>query len=1034
MSATRCTIRRTVCWIFLLSWLTLSCGDDPPPGRDFDGAHEKYSQAYAYAKNTAEEAEPPWRREGGGYVVELHSEIYPEGEWDATVRLNQQAFAAGDTIEVGADLRIRSAYLRQHVNELDSLAACLSAVRLFDADGRQRARNNVAMSTRLTPTGLPIEAYNPGQASHKLGKTWTGPVDELALVPVSAVTRDGDVLPAHFRLTAKVGDEFPAGYYRFEINFYAVKNGEATPVALYPGLQQILNEQAPIEFYSVARYAFLTHRLPLVRVKNPKPPRLVWTLFTGLYSNGTLGVVAEEDRNRFAFTSNLTFQARLVAPRFDAAGQPAVYTLEPDLPMVVPHRLLPLSGKFQEVVRPELPLDYASGSLSVTVIEPDGRRTRLGQAPFTGESPYGATTGDPRFRFAFRQWGPHRIQLSGRLRDVWGHEYDGGGTYEVMVANRLTLDTTVKPGSPYLQGDTFGIAVTVNPPCRADARVDLQHYPQSDPARRQRLVVQKTTNRYGYLLSGPMLTFAEPGEYLAEVTASCRDDRGALWFGTQRSAGVVALKDTDFVAHGLPWQPPEPGAAPQTRYNLHAEAMTFRDGVPFAERNCLTQHTLGFPYYSGDVLYIGLNDAFGANAVLPALTAEDRRGDLAARMQRVSLNGSIFTSTLGRPGQPGPSTQRFAERLYAVVNFHHIVRTAVDAAALPLLSDTSNGYPPHEYPEFVTRQAYYYASAFRPGFVVRQIVSENPQTSTYWTTSDAGIQQIGASADAEEDVYRLNGGVVWREPSHGAPRYGVYGATAVTVPKGAYANRVVAPLSEPLYAPMARPYPLFLATGPGMVLETGDTFLLGGTVFPPIEAQAYGAVVFPNGETREFRGRCNAVGKCVYPDAVIAVTEPGVYRVRQHVEADEQRGGVVGAADGEFFHLAAPRDGPDLITIDLPDVAPFHPLEPLAVNGSLPLELRDASVHYILLVTGAVLDQGRLPVREGAFSYRLYLPDLQRQFKAIDLFDAGGNVRGVDTMELTFFAQATDAAGKPVRAVKKVVLRGNVAHTRGRLN
>ena len=1009
-----------VAWLCLFA---LGCGDNIGAGFTGTLAPEDFLGPEGVENPSRE---PAWERAPeGGYAVRIQADMYDEGAWEAAVRLNQDAYQPGDKIAVEADLQVDSPYLAENLTHIDGLVACLTAERLFDARGDPHSRVNINASTVLTVTGQPISSYHLGQPSHKLGKTYTGPVDEIAVVRVANLEKRGGRLRAHFSLSRTIDADFPAGYFRPEINFYVLQKDEVIPLALYPGFQKIVEQNLPIHLYDVLRQAFTVHHLPVVRVKDPAPPRMIWTLLAGDYSNGTLGVVAREDEGRFALSSNRAFQARFVAAMTDPAGAPITYRLEPGFPLLDDFCLPDVAGRSQERSLPTIPLNYRSGELAVTVIEPDGARVELGPTPFAAATPCGATTNDARFNYRFRKWGRHEIIMKGFIEDAWGHRYAGGGSYEVIVANRLTMDTTVKPGSPFLTGDDFGMTIIFNPPCRARVNVNLRYYPGSDPQRRKETSGAGVSDRFGYFTTGPLMKLDEPGEYLYEADAECADEQGMLWHGSQRSAGVVADANGDFVAHGLPWFPGAPDRETPARYHLRAEATAYRELSPFSRRNCLPQMTLYYPYHSGDVLHIGANDSYGGDAILPMLQAEDRRREFLP--PAVSYpNPSIFAGLLNRPGATSPSVKKFADRLYIATILARVLRFADAPPDLPLLSRTSNGYYPFEYPEFIDRLAYFYSAAIRPGFVVRQLTAGNDSPNTYWTTSDTSMFQIGASGDQEDDLYRLTGGVVLLDRAGGRRRYGAYAAAAVVLPKGAQDNRVTAPLTEPLYAPGGTPYPLLIATAPGLTLEVGDSFGLGGTVFPPVESRAFGAIKFPNGETRTFEGQCNAIGKCRYPSSVFRLTEPGFYQVQQYVEAGGRRGGLTGAPDGTYPLFVLPAGAKPLLDLVQPSPTWLEPNTPYTVVARLARPLADARVHYILLTPGAILDQGELAPSGGVFRYRISLPDLQRQFHPLDLYRPTGPLATADVMELTLFLEARDDARRPVFAARKIVIRSSM--------
>ena len=110
---------------------------------------------------------------------------------------------------------------------------------------------------------------------------------------------------------------------------------------------------------------------------NPALPRLDWLLLLDTLSNGSRGIVAVEDADRFGVAQRiLTSSDTFVIPRLSAAsGQPLTYRLEPFVPTVgLSDRDIPSP--------PRIPFRFPSGHLTVTIRQPDGTETVLGPAPF----------------------------------------------------------------------------------------------------------------------------------------------------------------------------------------------------------------------------------------------------------------------------------------------------------------------------------------------------------------------------------------------------------------------------------------------------------------------------------------------------------------------------------------------------------------------------------------------------------------------------------------------------------------------------
>jgi len=82
----------------------------------------------------------------------------------------------------------------------------------------------------------------------------------------------------------------------------------------------------------------------------------------------------------------------VILPMYNGNGNPVTYSLEPLFPAHTIDK------------QRNIPLNYTSGELSVQIIDPSGKITDLGTAPFTGEKDEWPTTGNPKFT----AWKPMR--------------------------------------------------------------------------------------------------------------------------------------------------------------------------------------------------------------------------------------------------------------------------------------------------------------------------------------------------------------------------------------------------------------------------------------------------------------------------------------------------------------------------------------------------------------------------------------------------------------------------------------------------
>ena len=503
--------------------------------------------------------------------------------WTFQGSLNAQTLAPGDPLRVRGTVQVDSSVL-QGVGALQ-VDTTLRLERLSDTDGSGILRRNTFASTFVTPTGLPIER-NP--------LNWDEGLDVYRQVPLvkTAATRAA----AEVDLTLSLPPDFPAGYYRpfLELSFpdMPLENPPSRSVMRFVN--------------SAARGSENEARLPIIQVGNPAPPHLYWPLLLDTLSNGSRGVLAEEDADRFGVAQRiLTPSETFVIPRLGAASdQPLTYRLEPFVPTVgLSNTNIPSP--------PRIPFRFPSGSLAVRIRQPDGTERVLGPAPFVQSRSkslvdeegisldrggghitdvYQLSTMDPRFEVTFAQDGLHVITVEGTIDDIWGNTWTGGGTYEVHVGRVLALDTAVLPGTHFEVGDGFNPGLVVSPPLTTEVEVRVQHVPHSALSQLQERVIRGRTNRFGYFQpAGNSVLFEQPGEYRVDITARGRDAQGQLWMGSRTWGGVVAPIDPLIVAHGRRGIDAQDTIGPQWFF--------FDQIIP----NDSTSPHVPFPFQSGDV-------------------------------------------------------------------------------------------------------------------------------------------------------------------------------------------------------------------------------------------------------------------------------------------------------------------------------------------------------------------------------------------------------------------------------------------------
>ncbi len=921
--------------------------------------------------------------------------------WTFQGSINTQTLAPGDPLQVRGRVQIDSPAL-QGVSALQVVTR-LELERLSDTDGSSILRRNTFASTFVTPTGLPIE---------REPRSWNAGLSQFQDAPL--VKTSSTQAEAEVNLTLALPPDLPAGYYRPFLDF---------------DLPEIPQEEPPSHSiltltHSPRRSSPLEARLPIIQVGSPAQPRLYWTLFFDTLSNGSRGVVAVEDADRFGIAQRiLTSSETFVIPRLGmASGQPLTYRLEPFVPTVS----IANGAQGNLPTPPRIPFQFPSGSLTVTIHRPDGTETVLGPAPFVqprlkslvddeGDlldlggghitNAYQLSTMDPRFEVSFAQDGLHVITVEGTIDDIWGNTWTGGGTYEVQVGRVLALDTAVLPGTHFEVGDGFNPGLVVSPPMTAEVEVRLQHIPHSDVSQLQEQVIRGRTNRFGYFQpAGNSVIFEQPGEYRVDITVRGRDDRGQLWMGSRTWGGIVAPINPTIVAHGRRGIDDQDTIGPQwfTRDQI---------GIPVGGSH------VHFPFQSGDVTWLE-----NADASIPLLTFHD-----PSRQLTELLRPRADTIPLGF------GAGSFAER--------------VVVGETPLFLSRPDEIDPHIDPTKVDLWAYSYRSVQRPLVRVREEIGEEAIPNPYWRFDERYANQIGVGqhGDLPGEFKFQYGAAVLHGSALDQSHYAIHGSLFVLVPDDDPAGSRTfppfqgnggGPSGGPLFTLKGEEIDLFIhLTGvrPGSVLETGNTFALVGAIGPTLPAQVTYTVTAPDGSQRTFSGQANEIGYYYEPEDNFIVDQPGRYTVDLQVTYDGStsagqvtapfpQGDVLGTARGRFsVYVVSPHSMP--LTVDLPRHDFLTAPSDFTVTASTPTEMTLTSGHMTALMPGVVLEDGPLSVEANGLTYDYNPVSLAAGVPILDVERFGQPV-AADVVTVSLFGEGTDSEGQPSYAARVVTLHG----------
>lgn len=927
----------------------------------------------------------------------------------------------GGPFDVAGTVRIVSPAIDPGVDPASvGFSADLLLYRMFDADGRPVGPTKF-MSTRLTPTGFPIQGSTPpmkpvGIVVTADSFTWAG-----AHALESPMSGDG-MLPA----------DLPPGVYRplLRPRIDGVPTGAGWTAA---------------EVYG-AHYDAVFVPLPPVVVEADGPvaePELIWRLLQENPVLGTRGAGALQDRGSFELSQMITSQgAPLIVPPTDPrTGDAVAYRLEPYLPRIsFADRRIPS--------RPLIPFTLPGGSLHVVVEEPDGGLREIGPAPFlqsvsqSRTAPggyelnpgttqltdvYSLTTGEDDFSVTFDDCGRHFVIMEGWVEDVWGATYTGGGAYELWVAHPLDVDPGVLPGTPFEVGDTFNPSLRVHPRVPAEVEITVTVFPGSDPDAAEVYTLHGEANAFGVLAtSEPGVTFEAPGEYRVDLVARHWTDDGVLWMGAATWGGVVIT----------------PGAEARLEARGRRGVDTL-DEIPaswfVASRDLevpadQVSHIFN-PYYNGDLLWSRMSDALvGGDSLLVAASAFDTVGDLSpvirARADRMHLE----------PALPGTLAERF------------------DVGEIPLFSSTTSGDPVLLAPDDVDQVGYSYRTSQRPGVRVREVVAEDPETGGYWRLDTLYDDQpgVGVLGDQPNDFKFQYVGTVFRDLASGVTEYGGQGTGWVFIPDDdVLGTRAMPPFAGPgnggwtteggpIMTVLGEEVHLFVhptGTPPGAVLEVGDTLRFAGHFMPTLPSRVSVSVTSPSGATTTVEANGNRVGYVYDPTAGIVVDEPGVWSVAVDAWHDGAcsggrtvppypRGTVLGAGDGRYHVYVVERGAPRL-EVSRPRPGVLAPaaisgtVEPVVVAGPLPADLRQVTVAYTLTMPGWILEQDEAAVENGRWAVEIDPVRLNASFPNLDLQgrDEANRPGHSDTLSLTLLLRGESGSAVEHRA-NTVTLQG----------
>jgi hypothetical protein len=907
------------------------------------------------------------------------------GHWFARGRMNSLTFKPGDTLVMEMDVTLDAPGLPAGLVGLQMFGQ-LGFQPVIGADGSQAAgglRSNNGWSKVLTPSGLPIVNLTDDVALSE------------SLVPAPQVIRRGSQLMFGIDFSVKLPENLPAGLY-----VPTFQGGGRVA----DGDRFFWNENSPL---GTGKDTIVSpfNRLPLlVNVGGIQQGHLVWTLFQDSPSNGSRGILAQEDSGKYGLANLVRFNSpTYILPPSDGAP---TYPLEPYILMQTPNSYYANSA-------PLIPFRFPGGRLSVKITKPDGSVDDLGtvsiiqsvlSTPVQDERTlFGAQTQVDVYRlttlnrafssYAFNQYGQYTVNMTGAMEDVWGNQYNGGGTYSLLIAEPLDILPGVLSGAPFHVGDTLNAGMRLSPAAPADVSMTVRIYPLGGGQPMERVIKGKA-DRYGYFHADGV-RFDAPGEYVIDYEARYTDGSKRLWAGSVRSAGVIADPKSTLIAHGGRGldnydAPPRPAWFSAGRYLSDATNIIPR---------------LVYPFHSGDVAWM----SDGQNGQLaPLVQAQDTGGAYANWLQ-----------------SNAPDYRSWGDLTMA--------QSAV-AGELPV-AFFGNG----------ANQAYTYISAVHPAVTARQYVQGgiNGGLTLYWDSDDPFNQQIGAGVggDRPDDFLFLFGGAVVRNEAAKVQETAAYASLAVVIdPNDPAGARVFPPYrgeaggadGGPLFTLRGQPVNMFFhptGVGPGQALAVGDTLAIAGQVAPPLASVVTVNITSPGGKVRSFEGTASPTGYFYNPAQDFAVDESGVWRVQVRVrhegatsagqiEPPPPTGGILGGADDTYLVYVLPQNDSVLGGSDVRADTPIPAAVPYNFNFRLPDDWKSLQVYHTVTIPGFILEEGPIRPNGTSFTYQYVPANLGKDFPNLETNGQGDGPSSSDVVTVTLYVSGTDKNGQTQRQTR----------------
>ena len=202
------------------------------------------------------------------------------------------------------------------------------------------------------------------------------------------------------------------------------------------------------------------------------------------------------------------------------------------------------------------------------------------------------------------------------------------------------------------------------------------------------------------------------------------------------------------------------------------------------------------------------------------------------------------------------------------------------------------------------------------------------------------------------------------------PLYAGYLSSAFILPGGTNDNRIVAPGEEDVLGPYNTKARFFMVgLRPGMTYEVGTAFAPAVQIDPVVPADITFTLTYPDGKKVTQSGKGDTYG--TFAGATRwTLDQPGLYRYTLEGMWEGHKGVMPGlpASGGDFYVVEKERpQGVGELKLDLPEESTMDPVTGITIKGRSTAK----QVYFAMVIPGAVLDQGYLPVKDGKFEYIL---------------------------------------------------------------